>query len=93
MSMSAAYLVRRDCSANWFVGRRETFEFDDDCDSLAWEETEETLLLWEDFSNYNSVNLTTTAAAGTTMSCTSDTHGETHEQVGRKSPSSVNKHV
>ncbi|KAK3572095.1 hypothetical protein QTP86_022326 [Hemibagrus guttatus] len=24
-------------------------EFDDDCDSLAWEETEETLLLWEDF--------------------------------------------
>uniref|UniRef100_A0A4W4EY30 IF rod domain-containing protein n=1 Tax=Electrophorus electricus TaxID=8005 RepID=A0A4W4EY30_ELEEL len=30
---------------------RETFEFDDDCDSLAWEETEETLLLWEDFAN------------------------------------------
>ncbi|XP_039977808.1 non-homologous end joining factor IFFO1 isoform X2 [Xiphias gladius] len=27
-------------------------EFDDDCDSLAWEETEETLLLWEDFSGY-----------------------------------------
>uniref|UniRef100_W5LI60 Intermediate filament family orphan 1 n=1 Tax=Astyanax mexicanus TaxID=7994 RepID=W5LI60_ASTMX len=24
-------------------------EFEDDCDSLAWEETEETLLLWEDF--------------------------------------------
>ncbi|XP_016404598.1 intermediate filament family orphan 2-like isoform X1 [Sinocyclocheilus rhinocerous] len=63
------------CSANWFVGRRETFEFDDDCDSLAWEETEETLLLWEDFSNYNSLNLATTAA-----SCTSDSHGETHEQ-------------
>ncbi|XP_048034483.1 intermediate filament family orphan 2 isoform X4 [Megalobrama amblycephala] len=62
---------------------RETFEFDDDCDSLAWEETEETLLLWEDFSNYNSVNLTTTTAAAstvTTVSCTSDTHGETHEQ-------------
>uniref|UniRef100_A0A673LIG5 Intermediate filament family orphan 2a n=1 Tax=Sinocyclocheilus rhinocerous TaxID=307959 RepID=A0A673LIG5_9TELE len=39
---------------------RETFEFDDDCDSLAWEETEETLLLWEDFSNYNSLNLATT---------------------------------
>ncbi|XP_016135682.1 intermediate filament family orphan 2-like isoform X2 [Sinocyclocheilus grahami] len=54
---------------------RETFEFDDDCDSLAWEETGETLLLWEDFSNYNSLNLATTAA-----SCTSDTHGETHEQ-------------
>ncbi|XP_067227432.1 intermediate filament family orphan 2 isoform X1 [Chanodichthys erythropterus] len=62
---------------------RETFEFDDDCDSLAWEETEETLLLWEDFSNYNTVNLTTTTAAAstvTTVSCTSDTHGETHEQ-------------
>ncbi|XP_016361083.1 intermediate filament family orphan 2-like isoform X2 [Sinocyclocheilus anshuiensis] len=54
---------------------RETFEFDDDCDSLAWEETEETLLLWEDFSNYNRLNLATTAA-----SCTSDSHGETHEQ-------------
>ncbi|CAL8299848.1 unnamed protein product [Lota lota] len=26
--------------------------FDDDCDSLAWEETEETLLLWEDFPGY-----------------------------------------
>uniref|UniRef100_A0A3P8WJI5 IF rod domain-containing protein n=1 Tax=Cynoglossus semilaevis TaxID=244447 RepID=A0A3P8WJI5_CYNSE len=25
-------------------------EFDDDSDSLVWEETEETLLLWEDFS-------------------------------------------
>ncbi|XP_056301058.1 non-homologous end joining factor IFFO1 [Pseudoliparis swirei] len=24
-------------------------EFEDDCDSLAWEENEETLLLWEDF--------------------------------------------
>uniref|UniRef100_A0A8C2Q9U8 Intermediate filament family orphan 2a n=1 Tax=Cyprinus carpio TaxID=7962 RepID=A0A8C2Q9U8_CYPCA len=61
------------CSANWFVGRRETFEFDDDCDSLAWEETDETLLLWEDFSNYNSLN-------AATASCTSDSHGETHEQ-------------
>lgn len=30
------------------VLRREC-EFEDDCDSLAWEETEETLLLWEDF--------------------------------------------
>lgn len=34
------------CMCVWF--RREC-EFDDDCDSLAWEETEETLLLWEDF--------------------------------------------
>ncbi|XP_008288114.1 intermediate filament family orphan 2 isoform X2 [Stegastes partitus] len=32
---------------------RETFEIDDDCDSLTWEENEETLLLWEDFTNYN----------------------------------------
>uniref|UniRef100_A0A3B4GPL2 Intermediate filament family orphan 2 n=1 Tax=Pundamilia nyererei TaxID=303518 RepID=A0A3B4GPL2_9CICH len=29
---------------------RETFEIDDDCDSLTWEENEETLLLWEDFT-------------------------------------------
>ncbi|KAL6112173.1 iffo2 [Pungitius sinensis] len=36
-----------------FVARRETFEIDDDCDSLTWEENEETLLLWEDFANYN----------------------------------------
>ncbi|XP_051947222.1 intermediate filament family orphan 2 isoform X2 [Xyrauchen texanus] len=65
---------------------RETFEFDDDCDSLAWEETGETLLLWEDFSNYSSLNLTTTpnttaaASAISTMTCTSDSLGETHEQ-------------
>ncbi|XP_076843376.1 intermediate filament family orphan 2 isoform X2 [Brachyhypopomus gauderio] len=32
---------------------RETFDIDDDCDSLMWEENEETLLLWEDFTNYN----------------------------------------
>ncbi|XP_016137944.1 intermediate filament family orphan 2-like [Sinocyclocheilus grahami] len=32
---------------------RETFEIDDDCDSLTWEENDDTLLLWEDFSNYN----------------------------------------
>ncbi|KAA8586306.1 hypothetical protein FQN60_007875, partial [Etheostoma spectabile] len=32
--------------------RRRECEFDDDCDSLAWEETEETLLLWEDFPGY-----------------------------------------
>eukprot|EP00062_Callorhinchus_milii_P012769 gi/632960281/ref/XP_007896103.1/ PREDICTED: LOW QUALITY PROTEIN: intermediate filament family orphan 2 [Callorhinchus milii] len=29
---------------------RETFDIEDDCDSLSWEENEETLLLWEDFS-------------------------------------------
>ncbi|XP_053725369.1 intermediate filament family orphan 2 isoform X2 [Synchiropus splendidus] len=36
---------------------REAFDLDDDddddCDSLTWEENEETLLLWEDFANYN----------------------------------------
>uniref|UniRef100_A0A8C9SRN7 Delta-1-pyrroline-5-carboxylate dehydrogenase, mitochondrial n=1 Tax=Scleropages formosus TaxID=113540 RepID=A0A8C9SRN7_SCLFO len=32
---------------------RETFDIDDDCDSLTWEENDETLLLWEDFTNYN----------------------------------------
>ncbi|KAL2104159.1 hypothetical protein ACEWY4_001027 [Coilia grayii] len=43
---------------------RETFDFDDDCDSLAWEETEDTLLLWEDFCNYNSPGPVTTATCG-----------------------------
>ncbi|XP_043935509.1 non-homologous end joining factor IFFO1 isoform X2 [Protopterus annectens] len=28
------------------------YDFEDDCDSLTWEETEETLLLWDDFSGY-----------------------------------------
>ncbi|XP_078507679.1 non-homologous end joining factor IFFO1 isoform X2 [Lissotriton helveticus] len=28
------------------------YDFEDDCDSLAWEETDETLLLWEDFPGY-----------------------------------------
>uniref|UniRef100_A0A8C8S5X4 Intermediate filament family orphan 2 n=1 Tax=Pelusios castaneus TaxID=367368 RepID=A0A8C8S5X4_9SAUR len=32
---------------------RETFDFDDDSDSLTWEENEDTLLLWEDFTNCN----------------------------------------
>ncbi|XP_043918986.1 intermediate filament family orphan 2-like isoform X5 [Protopterus annectens] len=32
---------------------RETFDVDDDCDSLTWEENDETLLLWEDFTNCN----------------------------------------
>ncbi|XP_062317467.1 intermediate filament family orphan 2 isoform X3 [Osmerus eperlanus] len=38
---------------NSSVVRRETFDIDDDCDSLTWEENEDTLLLWEDFANYN----------------------------------------
>lgn len=36
-----------------YLNSRETFDFDDDCDSLTWEENEETLLLWEDFTNCN----------------------------------------
>ncbi|XP_018413673.1 PREDICTED: intermediate filament family orphan 2 [Nanorana parkeri] len=32
---------------------RETYDIDDDCDSLTWEENEDTLLLWEDFANCN----------------------------------------
>ncbi|GAA6231991.1 intermediate filament family orphan 2-like isoform X2 [Lates japonicus] len=46
---------------------RETFEIDDDCDSLTWEENEETLLLWEDFTNYNvpcTITATTCTFAG-----------------------------
>ncbi|XP_066546607.1 intermediate filament family orphan 2 isoform X2 [Amia ocellicauda] len=42
---------------------RETFDFDDDCDSLTWEENEDTLLLWEDFTNYNTPAAITAAAA------------------------------
>ncbi|XP_041701923.1 intermediate filament family orphan 2-like isoform X3 [Coregonus clupeaformis] len=49
---------------NSFVTRRETFDFDDDCDSLAWEENEETLLLWEDFANYNTPCAAASATAG-----------------------------
>ncbi|XP_036447975.1 intermediate filament family orphan 2 isoform X3 [Colossoma macropomum] len=63
---------------------RETFDFDDDCDSLAWEETEETLLLWEDFAN-SPVITTSTAAAATNVACTAacaDCPVEAHEQDG-----------
>ncbi|XP_029103691.1 intermediate filament family orphan 2 isoform X2 [Scleropages formosus] len=45
---------------------RETFDIDDDCDSLTWEENDETLLLWEDFTNYNMPSAI----------CTGDCHGE-----------------
>ncbi|KAI4896665.1 hypothetical protein NFI96_026150 [Prochilodus magdalenae] len=62
---------------------RETFDFDDDCDSLAWEETEETLLLWEDFAN-NPVITSCTAAAnvGCSAACAADFPTESHEQDG-----------
>uniref|UniRef100_A0A673UNY2 Intermediate filament family orphan 2 n=1 Tax=Suricata suricatta TaxID=37032 RepID=A0A673UNY2_SURSU len=46
---------------------RETFDFDDDCDSLTWEENEDTLLLWEDFTNCNP---------------TTDLQGEQEENLG-----------
>ncbi|XP_046896536.1 intermediate filament family orphan 2-like [Hypomesus transpacificus] len=42
---------------------RETFDFEDDCDSLAWE-NEDTLLLWEDFTNYNLPSASASAAEG-----------------------------
>ncbi|KAL7864798.1 hypothetical protein AOLI_G00162180 [Acnodon oligacanthus] len=63
---------------------RETFDFDDDCDSLAWEETEETLLLWEDFAN-SPVITTSTPAAATNAACSAacaDCPVEAHEQDG-----------
>ncbi|XP_028850316.1 intermediate filament family orphan 2 [Denticeps clupeoides] len=47
---------------------REAFDFEDDCDSLAWEETEQTLLLWEDFTGLN----TTPAAVAVTTECPGD---------------------
>ncbi|XP_016096301.1 intermediate filament family orphan 2 isoform X1 [Sinocyclocheilus grahami] len=61
------------CSDNSFVARRETFEIDDDCDSLTWEENDDTLLLWEDFTNYNmpySLNNSTGAL---------DSNGDAHD--------------
>ncbi|XP_040015405.1 intermediate filament family orphan 2 isoform X2 [Xiphias gladius] len=48
---------------------RETFEIDDDCDSLTWEENEETLLLWEDFANYNVPYAITAPICTTTGPC------------------------
>ncbi|XP_047203752.1 intermediate filament family orphan 2 isoform X2 [Girardinichthys multiradiatus] len=62
------------CSDNSFVARRETFEIDDDCDSLTWEENEDTLLLWEDFTNFN-MPCTIAATAGT-AACPGDGSGE-----------------
>ncbi|XP_075997585.1 intermediate filament family orphan 2 isoform X2 [Genypterus blacodes] len=58
---------------------RETFEIDDDCDSLTWEENEETLLLWEDFTNYNVPSAI--AATTNTGPSTSDANGDSQEPV------------
>ncbi|XP_070705013.1 intermediate filament family orphan 2 isoform X2 [Pempheris klunzingeri] len=48
---------------------RETFEIDDDSDSLTWEENEETLLLWEDFTNYNVPCTITGTSCTNTLPC------------------------
>ena len=61
---------------NCSVARRETFDFEDDCDSLAWE-NEDTLLLWEDFTNYNIPSASASAAEG---------QGEGPEQVRTTPP-------
>ncbi|XP_030623618.1 intermediate filament family orphan 2 [Chanos chanos] len=49
---------------------RETFDFDDDCDSLAWEENEETLLLWEDFTNYHTHTVSGDGSLGSLIDAT-----------------------
>ncbi|KAM7007022.1 intermediate filament family orphan 2 isoform 2-T2 [Tautogolabrus adspersus] len=56
---------------------RETFDIDDDCDSLTWEENEETLLLWEDFTNYNMPY--TIAATSCTSTAPCDSNAEVAE--------------
>ncbi|XP_020484780.1 intermediate filament family orphan 2 isoform X1 [Labrus bergylta] len=60
------------CSDNSFVARRETFDIDDDCDSLTWEENEETLLLWEDFTNYNMPYANAATSCTSTAPCDSN---------------------
>ncbi|XP_013989072.1 intermediate filament family orphan 2 isoform X2 [Salmo salar] len=59
---------------------RETFDIDDDCDSLTWEENDETLLLWEDFTNYNIQPSAITAANCT---ATSAANSNTEEPVSQ----------
>ncbi|XP_010879994.1 intermediate filament family orphan 2 isoform X2 [Esox lucius] len=51
---------------------RETFDIDDDCDSLTWEENDDTLLLWEDFTNYNIQHGAISTANGTANSNTEE---------------------
>lgn len=72
-------VLHRHCSDNSFVARRETFEIDDDCDSLTWEENEETLLLWEDFANYNMPY--TLAAPTSTTTCPREGTSEAADPV------------
>lgn len=73
----------RHCSDDNCVARRETFDIDDDCDSLTWEENDETLLLWEDFNNYNIQPGAITAA-----NCTANSN--TEEPVSRNRHHTVN---
>nr|XP_023693257.1 intermediate filament family orphan 2-like [Paramormyrops kingsleyae] len=54
---------------------RETFDIDDDCDSLTWEENEDTLLLWEDFTNLNAPSALCVAG------CAADCIGEGQDAV------------
>lgn len=72
-------VLHRHCSDKSFVARRETFEIDDDCDSLTWEENEETLLLWEDFANYNMPY--TLAAPTSTTTCPREGTSEAADPV------------
>lgn len=63
--------------SDYSVARRETFDIDDDCDSLSWEENEDTLLLWEDFTNFNTPSAISAAA------CAADCQGNGLEPVSR----------
>ncbi|XP_062952114.1 non-homologous end joining factor IFFO1 isoform X2 [Cynocephalus volans] len=47
---SAALTINEEMQR--MLNQLREYDFEDDCDSLTWEETEETLLLWEDFSGY-----------------------------------------
>ncbi|XP_070967377.1 intermediate filament family orphan 2 isoform X1 [Oncorhynchus clarkii lewisi] len=68
------------CSDDNCVARRETFDIDDDCDSLTWEENDETLLLWEDFTNYN---IQPSAITASNCTATSAANSNTEEPVSQ----------
>ncbi|XP_035633517.1 intermediate filament family orphan 2 isoform X1 [Oncorhynchus keta] len=68
------------CSDDNCVARRETFDMDDDCDSLTWEENDETLLLWEDFTNYN---IQPSAITASNCTATSAANSNTEEPVSQ----------
>ncbi|KAJ7998607.1 hypothetical protein DPEC_G00206650 [Dallia pectoralis] len=68
-------LNQLSCSDGHFVASRETFDIDDDCDSLTWEENDETMLLWEDLTNYN-IQSGATCAANCPTSSTANSNTE-----------------